>query len=249
MIDLPPQQSVAEIIEREQAASYSNALGFQISLGEKHVTDRGSFIGKPTDDDLLKCAQDIREVFTDGFQWSDIGEMVKLSIDFVDRFSLQTKEEKRENVLKAIDHVIEITDTPYLPDGIIDPFMKSIMRPFVDLAMNTFKGQLALELKGTFEGVPSDELLKKFAYEIKSVFDDGFQWTDLAETLCLSSQFINAFVDLNTEQKEEAIIGILEYVIDITDTPFFPDYLTDPVFKRLVPSFVNIIVSATESVL
>lgn len=196
----------------------------------------------PNDQDLLNCAREIKQIFDDGFQWSDLGLMVDEAMDFVEAYDGLTLDQKRNNILAIVNHVIDITDTPYLPDRIFDPIFKDIMPAFVDMAMNTFKGKLTLNLGSrTFAGVPSEELLRAFAKQIKDVYGDGFQWSDLGSTVQICVEFIAAYRDLDQEGKKKSTIDLLNYVIEMTDTPYLPDSMADPVMKKMVPSFVNLI--------
>ncbi|NGX43870.1 MAG: hypothetical protein K1060chlam3_00026 [Candidatus Anoxychlamydiales bacterium] len=88
---------------------------------------------------------------------------------------------------------------------------------------------------------PTDEEYKKAAISIKEIFEDGFQWRDLASLMKLSLEYVNNFFTMDGLDKKEAVLNIIDFVIDETDTPYLPDCITDPIFKALASSFVNII--------
>lgn len=88
---------------------------------------------------------------------------------------------------------------------------------------------------------PSADDLKKAAISIKDIFEDGFQWNDIASLMKFSLKYVENFFTLDGSEKKEAVLEIIDYVIDETDTPYLPDFITDPIFKALADSFVNII--------
>jgi hypothetical protein len=90
------------------------------------------------------------------------------------------------------------------------------------------------------DGKLNNTYLKKCAEELKTLFNDGFQWSDLGKIISMSNEAVIK-QPLTAEQKKAAIVGIFDNLIDITDTPYLPDKIFDPVFKRMIPNFVNLI--------
>ena len=88
---------------------------------------------------------------------------------------------------------------------------------------------------------PTEEEYKKAAISIKEIFEDGFQWRDIASLMKLSLEYADNFFTMDGLDKKETVLNIIDFVIDETDTPYLPDCITDPIFKALANSFVNII--------
>lgn len=88
---------------------------------------------------------------------------------------------------------------------------------------------------------PTTDDYKTAANSIKEVFADGFQWHDIATLMKLSLKYIDDFFNLDGLDKKKAVLEIIDFVIDETDTPYLPDFITDPIFKALANEFVNII--------
>ncbi|NGX32814.1 MAG: hypothetical protein K1060chlam4_00867 [Candidatus Anoxychlamydiales bacterium] len=88
---------------------------------------------------------------------------------------------------------------------------------------------------------PTDDDLKNAAISIKEIFEDGFEWRDIASLMKLSLEYVDNFFTMDGLDKKEAVLEIIDFVIDETDTPYLPDCITDPIFKALASSFINII--------
>lgn len=198
--------------------------------------------------DLLAFALSVCAVLEDGFQWSDIGPIVAWSIDYVNRFAHLTIEGQKADVKEIFNYIIDNTETPYLPDGFTDPLFKSLFSPFLDLAFAAFSGELHAEVNPLSDPTiaPTVEELKRYAYDICRTFGDGFQLEDLATVVRLAIESIEPFVTLTVEQRREAIVQIVYYVIDITDTPYLPDPWVDPIMKAMTPPFVDFILDIRE---
>lgn len=96
--------------------------------------------------------------------------------------------------------------------------------------------------KSIFDIKPTKADYQYCAKSIHEIFADGFQWYDLASIMKLSLQYLNNFFSLSIQEKRLAVQEIINYVIDETDTPYLPDVFFDPIFKILVPSFVELII-------
>ena len=80
---------------------------------------------------------------------------------------------------------------------------------------------------------PTDDDLKNAAISIKEIFEDGFEWRDIASLMKLSLEYVDNFFTMDGLDKKEAVLEIIDFVIDETDTPYLPDCITDPIFKAL----------------
>ncbi len=195
------------------------------------------FTEKPTDGDLKNFALDICDLFKDGFQWQDIAEIMSISVKYLNNFLYMPVEEKRENVVIILNYLIDVTDTPYLPDAYFDPVFKAMVPSFVNLIVPDSIEEYFPSSKIT--SIPSDENILDFAKKIALDYKDGFQWQDLVNTTKLSIQFMNQFINTSKEEKIAKTIKIMNSVIDNTDTPYLPDYYSDPIFKTLAEGFIK----------
>lgn len=212
----------------------------ETAISDSRESEELKVAPKPRSEDLLARAKELKKTFADGFQWSDLGSIIKQSYEFASSYKSLTKEEMEVCVVEIINHVIDLTDTPYLPDRFTDPMFKAMVPPFISLFGDAIFGKI--EFLPTAESKkPDGEALEKFATELTGAFADGFQWHDLATVVNSSLKFIGSYPFLNVEEKKECVVTIVNHVIDKTDTPKLPDHFIDPVFKSLVPSFVEVL--------
>ncbi len=183
-------------------------------------------------------AQAIKETFDDGLQWEDFGTIVGHALDFIMEHKDLSKEEVKANIITMLEHIIDITDTPYLPDSFSDPIFKAMLPPFVNLVVDGVHGQF-VEVLETKPGKPTPENLHEFITAMKETYSDGFQWSDIMVTITSSIEFAGAFPSLSKQEQQDTVIDLVNHVIDDTDTPYLPDMFVDPVFKAITPIFVT----------
>ncbi len=219
---------------------------------EIHVTvtdipsyeERGFFIpfntqqSDKTHDPLFVKAQTIVEHLVNGFTWNDIVFIIKQSFDLIKTNPNLTIKEQKLQVISILNYIIDLTDTPYLPDSYTDPLFKLLIPPLVDLISRSVNGSIIPVI--SIEP-PSSETFKFFVQQMKNTFSDGFQWSDLVVCIGDTISFMAGFPSLSTQEKKEAAIDIIDALIDITDTPFVPDVIADPIFKALARSVINFI--------
>lgn len=236
MMDLPAEHLNAPKTEIEQiiASTTHTAESLKVSVPVR------------SGDPLQDQAEAIVGVFKDGFQWSDLTSMIRLSFEFVKRNQGLTISEQKDAIVKILNHIIDLTDTPLLPDDYTDPLFKSLMTPLVDLVTRVGNGQLNLIPAISLEK-PTAATFKTYLLKLKATFSDGFQWPDLMTCLSCTVDFISGFPALTVDEKKESVIGILEGVIDMTDTPYLPDNYIDPVFKTIVQSTVDLVFNSLQA--
>lgn len=88
-------------------------------------------MAKFTTAQIATHAQKIMENFDDGFQWADFWEIVPQAVEIVKDLGEMTEGEREEAALLIIDYVIDETDTPWLPDNMVDPILKKGARYMV----------------------------------------------------------------------------------------------------------------------
>ena len=91
----------------------------------------------------------------------------------------------------------------------------------------------------------TEEAFEKALAEIKTAFDDGFQWHDIGAVVKMGMTAAEAF-KLEGPEKKKVAIDLMEKLIDVTEIPWLPDTLIDPILKRLLPGFIDLIVDATK---
>lgn len=241
-IPLPPLPYTAMEFQQHQDARFSGHFACDIA----DITENAvKAIMAPNESDLAEFAKKVKSEFADGFQWGDIGAIVGYTMGLLeDTLDVNSK---REAVTKIIDIVIDMTDTPVLPDHFTDPLFKAMVHPLIDLAFNAIDGKVSFsDVTSADENVDTTSPItksesKSFAEKLTYVFSNGFEWSDLSRIVALSIDYVSDFAEMDTVMKRQAIIDIMDYVIDMTDTPYLPDGFTDPIFKQLVPPFVDLI--------
>lgn len=102
-------------------------------------------MAKFTAEQIKEQAEKIMEAFEDGFQWSDVFDLVPNAMEVVEAVGGMTGEEKEESALAIIDYVIDNTDTPWLPDNLTDPLLKKGARHLIPKLIDAAKGKLAID--------------------------------------------------------------------------------------------------------
>ena len=189
--------------------------------------------GKANDKYLKDCAKEIKKVFADGFQWKDIGTIIVLANERIVKTSMSTKE-KRKAISKILDHLIDITDTPLLPDKIFDPLFKRMIPSMVDLIISEVI--FFMEPEG---GAPSKNAIKAYGKKVKSILADGFQGSDVPKIIYLALDFANSFVDLTGEQKADIAKDIIDYGLDNSHVFFIGDEIVDNILKKISYSVID----------
>ncbi len=83
------------------------------------------------------------------------------------------------------------------------------------------------------------------AKEIAAPFEDGFQVEDIAVVVKHATKFAQ-IPGLPNQEKKDLAVALICHVIDITDTPWLPDPLTDPLLKKFVPNLIDLLVEASQ---
>jgi hypothetical protein len=204
-------------------------------------TDDLCLLGSPcartvvTKEDCTQCALHIKGLLTDGLQWSDFGPMMQIALHYLDDSFYLSSEEKRKAIVQILNTVIDITDTPYLPDQFSDPVFKAMVPSFVYLVVPDYSEKLS-SLSGTL----TEGGVRQYVSEVAGRFQDGLQWSDIASILRDSIHFINRFTDLSFEERKTLAKNLIDHIIDATDTPSLPDYFFDPIFKQFAHPLIDI---------
>jgi len=206
--------------------------------------ERGFFIQPNTkeldkaNDPLFLKAKAIVDHLGNEFNWKDIVFIIQQSFDFVKTNPHVNINEQKEQVITILDYIIDLTDTPYLPDAYTDPLFKLLVPPLVNLISKSINGDIVPIIS---TNPPTGDSFKVFIKEMKETFSDGFQWSDLVVCIEDTISFIGGFPSLSTQEKKKATIDIIDTLIDITDTPFVPDMIADPIFKALARPVVDFV--------
>jgi hypothetical protein len=185
---------------------------------------------KPEDADLARGAEQLAALWQDGFQWSDLGAMIGLSVRFLNGFLEMSDADKRAAIIQMIERMIDQTDTPYLPDAYTDPLFKAMVPPFVDLFLPA-SAQPPLSRQPL--APLTAEAVRATGSEIIASFQDGFQWADLGNAVQGIVRLARAYERLSSQERKTFAKQVIDDVIDHTDTPYLPDSFTDPIFKQL----------------
>lgn len=102
-------------------------------------------MAKFTAEQIKQHADKLMEAFADGFQWSDVFNLVPEAMEIVQAAGSMTGAEKEESALAIIDYVIDNTDTPWVPDSLTDPILKQGARYMIPKLIEAAKGKLAID--------------------------------------------------------------------------------------------------------
>ena len=102
-------------------------------------------MGKFTAAQIQEQAEKIMEAFEDGFQWSDVFEIIPNAMEIVQAAGDMNGAEKQESALAIIDYVVDNTNTPWLPDNLTDPLLKKGARFMIPMLIKAAKGELKID--------------------------------------------------------------------------------------------------------
>ncbi|MFA6118733.1 MAG: hypothetical protein WCT85_01645 [Parachlamydiales bacterium] len=195
-----------------------------------------NLLSKPTDADYKECALTIVSIFADGFQWNDIAQIMKLSLEYLNHYYSLSAEEKKAGAIAIVNNIIDLTDTPYLPDNIFDPVFKVVMESFIEVIMPS--NQSSDIVTAPRSGSITDNDIVDFVKNLKDAFSDGIQAKDLATVTNLSLQFVNQFANTSANEKKQAASNIIGNIIDeIPLTKYVP--YSSKILKNLSDGFID----------
>ena len=91
----------------------------------------------------------IVETFVDAiegdFDLNSVMELVPRLMKHVQTYGKLTGPQKKKLVIKMINHIIDITDTPYVDDATWDPIMKQLVPKLIDTLVEVNNGKLVLK--------------------------------------------------------------------------------------------------------
>jgi hypothetical protein len=238
MIDMPnPEMTSSVYMQNVIEQSSQNLLALADGLKVSFKKNSREL------DPLYDFSLEMVNSFKEGFSWKDCVKIINQSLNFIKENQNLTLEQQKEKVNAIMGHIIDLTDTPYLPDSYTDPIFKAAIAPVIDfiVAMNGEGFEIIPTLH--FEEA-NGQTFKAFVERLKQTYGDGFQWSDLTVYLKESTSFVLGFKNLSTDEMKSSLGDIINTLIDITDTPFLPDTLVDPVLKAFTTPLVESIFSS-----
>ncbi|MBM3192431.1 MAG: hypothetical protein FJZ63_07275 [Chlamydiae bacterium] len=232
MLDLPPDVSSKPLTE------------INVTVTDlPQTTERFIFWDTPPQEDfsndpLFLKAQDIVNKLGQELSWKNATLILEESFNFVSSDATLSIEAQKQQVVTIFNYIIDLTDTPYLPDTYTDPLFKILVPPLVDLISKSFKGTLVPII--STQPFTRESFLK-FTEELKNTFTINFRWQDLVTCIGDAISFIAGFSDLALQDKKDLSIEIINFIIDNTDTPYVPDSISDPLFKALARPVIEYI--------
>jgi hypothetical protein len=105
---------------------------------------------KPKENPTLDIeSKAIVETFVDAidgdFDMDTVMELVPKLIKHVQSYNKFTGPQKKKLVIKMLNHIIDITDTPYVDDATWDPIMKKLVPKLIDTLVEVNNGKLVLK--------------------------------------------------------------------------------------------------------
>ncbi len=182
-------------------------------------------------------ANQITERIKGELGWSEIPIVVNYACKIIDSWKNFSIADRKTGIIAILDKVIDDTDTPFMPDDITDPLMKSMVSAIADLfltkdVLDVLDFPIPKDFKNKANCESAADLICKR-------FDDGFQWSDLFYIIRVSIKFGLEVDSMTWREREDLMNNIIDIVIDRTDTPYLPDAFTDPIFKSFAHSLIK----------
>ena len=96
---------------------------------------------------VAEHAEKILEALKDGWQFSDLFTLVPEAMGIVEAIGDMSGPEKKEAAEAIIDYVIDKTDTPWLPDSLVDPILKKGARYLIPVLVKAANGNFGIDGK------------------------------------------------------------------------------------------------------
>jgi len=130
-------------------------------------------------DPIYLAAQSIVKSLEQGFSLNTVHDLFSKSYEFVKEKQGLSLEDQKQTLVKLIDVMIDITDTPYLPDTLTDPIFKALMPTLLDLFLS-FQGPGVQLIPQIHLEKPSTQTFQTFVNTLQDTYTDGFQLGYLA---------------------------------------------------------------------
>lgn len=187
--------------------------------------------------EMLLIAQTITKDVDGELTWSAVPKIMHLSSQMVNDTAHLPKDVRNQAIVQVINQVIDLTDTPFLPDKLTDPLFKAMVPAFVDVfADDDVLSGLSFDI--------TDEMTANKNYEaigkaIIKEFSDSFEWKDLLFALKVAMKFANTMENATQDTRAEMIKHVLHVIVDEVDIPKFPDAIADPIIKLFLDELVD----------
>lgn len=86
--------------------------------------------------------EEVLAAFDDGFQINDIIKCAEVSLRLASNLGNVTEDELVEASTALVNHVIDKSDTPWLPDNLSDPIMKLMVPGLIRSLIQAANGRL-----------------------------------------------------------------------------------------------------------
>lgn len=194
---------------------------------------------KISDEEIDSASKAILEPLRDGFQIADVVSIISNISDYVEKKHPVNNSEKRNITSKILCHIIDITDTPGLPDFIFDGIFKALVPQLVAVMYPDKK-----IVDATYSQLHSIELieLEKAIDGFFSEIHDGFTLDDIPRCISYAAKFFSGYSYLTREEKKSAAKQLFFKVIDETDTPYLPDFFFDDIFKQIGSQMIDYLI-------
>lgn len=189
--------------------------------------------------DLFQCAKFLRKKYANGFTWKELPRIIETTRAFVGPNPEMCPRDKRKACVEIIHYMMVSLDTLYLPEKAIDPFFEELIVPFVEVAL-AFPTERAL-IQPTRTPPLTDEALSKYAYQLKSHFEEeGLTWKNLSLATRYAQSYVLTYQDLTIKEQVNGAFSIVELVLSETPSSRLPCYYDEKLFKIFLRSFIKI---------
>lgn len=161
---------------------------------------------------------------------TEIVTIIEAIHDYLETHTSLDLFQRKEVAKKVFNKVIDITDTVGAPDFLLDPLFKLFTSSLVDLM---YPNDPNMRIGITINHHPTDRDVEDAITGFFSQLQDGFTIDDIPRCISYSVKFFSIYNSLSREEKASAAKKLLAKVIDVTDTPYLPDFIFDDLFKKI----------------
>jgi len=191
----------------------------------------------PSEAELKQIAENYKKQLEQGFDWNCFANIITDTYRYLSQWATLSPEVRKANTLLVLNHFIDITDTPFVPDEYTDPLLKSLMAPLVDVLDMTLQPVLPV-LPSQTQPAPTAERMKAFINEMKATFADGVQVSDISSCLKSTLTFVGSFPFLDKAGKKACVTKIVDALIKTANVPG-PSFIVVPIIKQMVHPYID----------
>jgi len=193
-------------------------------------------VTKLQEQDLFNIARFLYPNYVRGFTWSELPHLIHEILTFIIPNPEMCTIEKQKATIQTLHYIMVSIDPLYLPEKATNPFFEELLPPFINLALMFPQEKKAI--RPSREEPLSSGNLSDYIYHISQLFNNGFDWTDMAAATRYALTYTLSYANLSFEEQHDAVYTILETLIANSPASELPPHFDDKLFKEFLSGYL-----------